>query len=131
MWIRYISDENPLVKLMENPYEFDILNKETDFNIEIIESNLEERYIVFKRRFDDSIGYVLIFDVDKIDIDEFRKLYEVYKSYCGIYSNYRFNEFELVIIAREVDDEVLKVVEQYNEKYIHRHPIMLVINKLR
>jgi len=46
----YISEKNPLVKLMENPYAFEILNRDADFDVELIESNIESKYLLFKRK---------------------------------------------------------------------------------
>ena len=56
-----ISEKNPLAKLIEDPYAFGILNPEVDFEVELMESNIENKYLLFKRKFDSSIGYVLVF----------------------------------------------------------------------
>jgi len=126
----YISDKNPLAKLMENPYAFEILNRDVDFNVELIESNIESKYLLFKRKIDSSIGYVLVFCVNNITIEKLRELYEIYKKYCGKYSNYNFREFDFVIITNNIAKEALDIIKDYNEKYAHRRPITVIINKL-
>ena len=125
----HISEKNPLVKLMENPYAFEILNRDVDFEVELIESNIKDKYILFKRRFDASIGYVLIFCISTITIERLRELYEIYKKCCGKYSSYNFREFDLIIITNNVTEEALEAVKEYNEKYTHRRPIAIIINK--
>jgi len=115
---------------MENPYAFEILNRDVDFNVELIESNIESKYLLFKRKIDSSIGYVLVFCVNNITIEKLRELYEIYKKYCGKYSNYNFREFDFVIITNNIAKEALDIIKDYNEKYAHRRPITVIINKL-
>jgi len=126
----YISEKNPLVKLMENPYAFEILNRDADFDVELIESNIESKYLLFKRKFDSFIGYVLIFCINKITGEKLRELYEIYKKYCGKYSHYNFREFDFIIITNNIAKETLEAVKEYNEKYAHRRPITIIVNKL-
>ena len=126
----YISEKNPLAKLIEDPYAFDILNPDVDFEVELVEQNVESKFLLFKRKFNSSIGYVLVFHIDKVSIEKMHELYEIYKNYCGEYANYNFREIDLVIIANKVTEEVLEVVREYNEKYVHRRPITIVINKI-
>ena len=127
----YISEKNPLVKLMENPYAFGILNRDVDFEVELIESNIDGKYILFKRKFDASIGYVLVFCISIITIENLHELYEVYKKYCDKYSNYNFREFDFIIITNNIEKEALEAIKEYNEKYIHRRPIAVIINKIK
>jgi len=126
----YISEKNPLVKLMKNPYAFEILSRDADFEVDLIESNIESRYLLFKRKFDSSIGYVLVFCINKITVEKLRELYEIYKKYCGKYSNYNFREFDFIIITNNIAKEALEAVKEYNEKYTHRRPITIIVNKL-
>lgn len=125
----YISEKNPLVKLMKNPYAFGILTRDVDFDVELIESNTERSYILFKRKFDSTIGYVLVFCVNRVAREKLHKLYEIYKTYCGKYSNYNFREFDLIIITRDIEREACEAIKEYNEKYIHRRPIRIIINE--
>ena len=126
----YISEKNPLAKLIEDPYAFGILKPEVDFKVELMESDIENKYLLFKRRFNSSIGYVLIFYINKITVETLRKLYEVYKTYCRRYSNYNFREFDLIVIASNIEEEALEIIKEYNEKYIRRRPITVIINKI-
>jgi len=126
----YISEKYPLAKLMENPYAFEIFNPEEDFEVELIESNIRNNYLIFKRKFDSSIGYVIVFCIHKITVEKLRELYEIYKKYCGRYSNYNFREFDFIIITNSIEKEALEIIKNYNEKYVHRRPITVIINKL-
>lgn len=127
----YISEKNPLVKLIEDPYAFGILKPELDFEVELMESDIENKCLLFKKKFNSSIGYVLIFYINKITVETLRKLYEVYKTYCGRYSNYNFREFDLIVITNNIEKEALEIIKEYNEKYIHRKPITVIINRIK
>ncbi|MCD6512002.1 MAG: hypothetical protein J7K61_00150, partial [Thermoplasmata archaeon] len=109
---------------------FEILSRDADFEVDLIESNIESRYLLFKRKFDSSIGYVLVFCINKITVEKLRELYEIYKKYCGKYSNYNFREFDFIIITNNIAKEALEAVKEYNEKYTHRRPITIIVNKL-
>jgi len=126
----YISEKNPLAKLIEDPYAFGILNPEVDFEVELIESDIENKYLLFKRKYDSSIGYVLVFYINEITVETLRELYGVYKTYCGRYSSYNFREFDLIVIANNIEKEALEIIKEYNEKYAHRRPITVIINKI-
>lgn len=125
----YISVKNPLVELIKNPYAFGILKRGVDFDVELIESNTERNYILFKRKFDSTIGYVLVFCLNTVTEEKLHKLYGIYKKYCGKHSNYNFREFDLIIITGDIKRDACEAIKEYNEKYVHRRPIKVIINE--
>ena len=72
----------------------------------------------------------MIFCINKITGEKLRELYEIYKKYCGKYSHYNFREFDFIIITNNIAKETLEAVKEYNEKYAHRRPITIIVNKL-
>ena len=122
-----ISDDKPLERLIKDPYAFGILSREVDFEIELVSSG--KQHILLKKRFDGSIGYVLIFSTVVLSLETLRKFYTTYAEYCGRYSRYNFREFELIIITNTVEEDAMVGIKEYNEKYTHRRPIKVIINK--
>lgn len=124
----HINHENPLSVLSENPYAFNILRKDVDFTVELIESNNERKYILLRKRYDNTIGYVLFVERDILSIEEMKDIYIFYKSNVERYSNYNYKELEMIIITKRIEDNALEFIEEYNEKYTNRFPISIIIN---
>ncbi len=124
---RIITDQNPLLTLMNNPYAHDIFD-EADFQLEVFEMNEEKRYLIIRKRINGTIGYAFIVERDFLSVEEMRTVYSQYKKVVVRLSNGNFRDVELIIIYRKVDEEVFEIVKEYNQKYSHRPPIRLILN---
>ena len=126
-----INQKNPLSLLHNDPYSFEILRKNIDFNVEIVTSDETANYLLFRRRYNGIVGYVAIFERVTITLELFKEIYLLYKKFVLEYSNSNFRDFELILIAEKIDPAALSFVREYNKKYTHRCPISIIINEHR
>ena len=126
---KIIKDQNPLLTLKENPYAHGILKKEEDFQIEVSETNETEKYLILKKKINGTIGYIFIVERDILPVEEMKTIYTQYKEMVSKLSDNNYREVELVVICKEVNDEVLESIKEYNQKHSHRPPIRLISYK--
>lgn len=124
-----IKDQNPLLTLKKNPYAHGILKEEEDFQIEVFETNETKKYLILKKKINGTIGYVFVVERDVLSVKEMETIYTQYKGIVAKLSNNNFREVELVVICKGTNDEVLESIKEYNQKYSHRPPIRLILNK--
>lgn len=124
-----IKDQNPLLTLKKNPYAHGILKEEEDFQIEVFETNETKKYLILKKKINGTIGYVFVVERDVLFVKEMETIYTQYKGIVAKLSNNNFREVELVVICKGTNDEVLESIKEYNQKYSHRPPIRLILNK--
>lgn len=125
-----IKDQNPLLTLRRNPYAYDIFDREKDFELEILDVNEAEKFLILKRKINGVIGYALVVEKDVLSVEELKAAYAQYQSVVSKLANNNFKEVELVIIYKEASTEVFDVIKEYNRAYIHRPPIHLVLNEV-
>ncbi|RME03496.1 MAG: hypothetical protein D6805_06270 [Planctomycetota bacterium] len=123
-----IKDKNPLLALKKDPYAHGIL-KEEDFQIEVFETNETQKYLLFKKKINGIIGYILFTEREVFSVEEMKKIYAQYKGIVAKLANNNFREVELVVICKKLNDEVLESIKEYNQKFSHRPPIRVILNE--
>ncbi len=126
---KIIKDKNPLLTLKKNPYAYGIFKKEEDFQLEVFEVGEIRKYLLFEKKINGNIGYILVVEKDFLSMEEMKTIYTQYKKIVAKLSNNNFREVELVVICKGANDEVLDSIKEYNQKYSHRPPIRLILNK--
>ncbi|BER91747.1 hypothetical protein [Atrimonas thermophila] len=123
-----IKDPDLFSTLRKNPYAHDIFKKELDFHLEVFEENEAKKYLIFKRKINGNIGYVVVIERDFLSAEEMKMIYKQYKNTVVELSNNNFREVELVVVCKRVNREVLEFIKEYNRRYPHRPPIRLILN---
>lgn len=125
-----IKDKNPILTLCSNPYAYGLFKKEEDFQLEILEINEHENYILLRKKINGIIGYAFVVQINDLNAEIMKKTYNKFKNFVSEIAHNNFREFELVIITQFVDNEVTTFINEYNNRYSHRPPIRLIFYKV-
>ncbi len=119
----------PLKALKTDPYSLDIFNKEVDFILEPLEYNEVDRCLILVKRINGIISYIFIFEVELLDEVNLDLIYKNFTKFVLELREGNFREAELLIICKEISSSAKEIISTYNQTYIYRPPITIVINE--
>jgi len=108
-------------KIKENPYTLRIFEN-AFFNLVLLQE--KDNILIFEKRFDDSAGYVFLVCEREVNLKLFRKIYKSYAKFVKENVKGIFKEVELIIVAKHVNSETKRIIEDYNSIYTERKPII-------
>ena len=123
-----ISSPDPISELRKDPYAFGLLSKNLDFGVELYEERTYGDFLLLRKRFNGTIGFVMISALKKLDFTAMKSIFDTYKSAVLDLAAGDYREIELFVIAGVISKEVEDFVLDYNQSYCHRAPISLIRN---
>jgi len=108
-------------KIKENPYVLQIFEN-ADLNLILLQE--KDNILIFEKRFDNSAGYIFLVCENEVNLKVFKNIYKSYAKFVKEKAKGMFKEVELVIVARHVDNEAKRIIEDYNNVYTERKPII-------
>jgi hypothetical protein len=118
----------PLKALKTDPYSLGIFNK-VDFILDPLEYNEVDRYLILAKRINGFISYIFIFEVEVLDEKNLDLIYKNFTTFVLKLREGNFREAELLIICKEISPSAKEIISTYNQTYIYRPPITIVINE--
>jgi hypothetical protein len=119
----------PLKALKTDPYSLGIFNKTVDFILEPLEYNEVDRCLILAKRINGIVSYILIFEVELLDEVNLDLIYKNFTKLVLELREGNFREAELLIICKEISSSAKELISTYNQTYIYRPPITIVINE--
>jgi len=119
----------PLKALKTDPYSLGIFNKKVDFILEPIEYNEVDRCLIIAKRINGIVSYILIFEVELLNEVNLDLIYKNFTKFVLELREGNFREAELLIICKEISSSAKEIISTYNQTYIYRPPIKIVINE--
>jgi hypothetical protein len=122
-----IRTEQPYEDLKRDSYSHhEVFDPSVDFKVMLIEERRERDSLVFKKKYDGVSGYALVICKDEVvSRDHFQDSYNQYTECVRRYGDKSFKEVELILIARDFENDVADFVETYNNLYRGRKAIRL------
>jgi hypothetical protein len=119
----------PLKALKTDPYSLGIFNKEVDFILEPLEYNEVDKCLILAKKINGIISYIFIFEVELLDEENLDLIYKNFTTFVLKLREGNFREAELLIICKEISPSAKEIISTYNQTYIYRPPITIVINE--
>jgi len=119
----------PLKALKTDPYSLCIFNKKVDFILEPIEYNEVDRCLILAKSINGIVSYILIFEVELLNEVNLDLIYKNFTKFVLELREGNFREAELLIICKEISSSAKEIISTYNQTYIYRPPIKIVINE--
>jgi hypothetical protein len=119
----------PLKALKTEPYSLGIFNKKVDFILEPLEYNEVDRCLILAKRINGIVSYILIFEVELLNEVNLDLIYKNFTKFVLELRDGNFREAELLIICKEISSSAKEIISTYNQTYIYRPPIKIVINE--
>jgi hypothetical protein len=119
----------PLKALKTDPYSLGIFNKKVDFILEPIEYKEVDRCLIIAKKINGIVSYILIFEVELLNEVNLDLIYKNFTKFVLELREGNFREAELLIICKEISSSAKEIISTYNQTYIYRPPIKIVINE--
>jgi hypothetical protein len=124
-----INHPCPLKALKTDPYSLGIFNKKVDFILEPLEYNEVDKCLILAKKINEIISYIFIFEVELLDEKNLDLIYKKFTTFVLKLREGNFREAELLIICKEISPSAKEIISTYNQTYIYRPPITIVINE--
>lgn len=117
-------DKRLCSKVKDNPYVI-LNNGEIGLKLNLVEE--KDEVLIFEKKYDDQAGFIIVACIEKLDENNFKRLYNFYCEFIKERAYGMFKEVELVFVSKEISKEVEKIINAYREIYAERKPIRHVI----